>query len=179
MRQPIDLPQTPRCSKRLSLSIFQWAFAFSSAFLAPLELLLWLSWKLTFLMLLTVPLVAGGAGLYGQNASQTLTLKSSKMPGWINSNSRRVPGGIRTVRAFAQERSSVSLYRGAIEAAFNWPRGFFGCNLSRSCQFGRPETPWRCALVWWDFVGCWRNGFWCTPPPSCCTPSQWPSQSEH
>ena len=98
--------------------------------LGSIGILLWLSWKLTFLMLLTVPLVAGGAGLYGRMLRK-LSLKVQDALAESTATAEESLSGIRTVRAFAQERSSVSLYRGAIEAAFELAkkRAFLGATF--------------------------------------------------
>ena len=85
--------------------------------LGSIGILLWISWKLTFLMLLTVPLVAGGAGLYGRML-RTLSVKVQDALAESTATAEEALSGIRTVRAFAQEHAAVVQYRNAIESAF-------------------------------------------------------------
>ena len=93
-------------------------------------ILLWISWKLTFLMLLTVPLVAGGAGLYGRMLRK-LSLKVQDALAESTATAEESLSGIRTVRAFAQEQLAVRHYTNAIDAAFQLAkkRAFLGATF--------------------------------------------------
>ena len=69
-------------------------------------------------MLLTVPLVAGGAGLYGRMLRK-LSLKVQDALAESTATAEEALSGIRTVRAFAQEKGAVQQYRNAIDTAFS------------------------------------------------------------
>ncbi len=85
--------------------------------LGALGILLFTSWKLTLVMLAVVPVVAGGAGVYGR-----LLRKVSKQVQDALARASEVAeetlAGVRTVRAFAREPAEVGRYGAAVEDSF-------------------------------------------------------------
>eukprot|EP00842_Homolaphlyctis_polyrhiza_P003875 jgi/Hompol1/4489/HPOL_000551-RA len=73
-----------------------------------------LSWKLTLIMLVCVPLVVVGAAIYGNHVSNLQEVFQDKLAE-SQSVAQEVFSQIRTVRSFAKEQYSQSIYNNAIE----------------------------------------------------------------
>ncbi len=97
------------------------ALRFLVQVLGALAILAWISWKLTLVMLLVVPIVAAGAGLYGRlirrvsRAVQDALAESTAV-------AEEALSGVRTVRAFARESHEQSRYGRAVMQAFELAR---------------------------------------------------------
>lgn len=94
------------------------------------SILMWTSWRLTVLMLLTVPLVAGAAGIYGRML-RSLSRKVQDALAESTAVAEESLSGIRTVRAFAQEKEASRGYAKAINDAFALAkkRAFMGASF--------------------------------------------------
>ena len=85
--------------------------------LGAIGILMWTSWRLTLVMLAVVPLVAGGAGVYGRmlrrvsKQVQDALARSSEV-------AEETLAGVRTVRAFAREEREVARYGSAVDESF-------------------------------------------------------------
>lgn len=86
-----------------------------------IAILLWVSWKLTLVMLAVVPVVALTAGIYGRKLRevsrevQDALARSSEV-------AEETFAGVRTVRAFSREQREVSRYKAAVERGFQLAR---------------------------------------------------------
>lgn len=89
--------------------------------LGAIGILLWISWKLTLVMLAVVPIVAIGAGIYGRK----LRIISKEVQDALAVSSEvaeETLAGVRTVRAFAREDKEIQRYRGAVDVSFQLAR---------------------------------------------------------
>ena len=98
-------------------------------------ILAWTSWKLTLVMLVTVPVVVLGAIFYGRilrrisRQVQDALAESTEV-------AEETISGIRTVRAFAREEAETDRYRARVENVFDLARkrarigAFFGGGMS-------------------------------------------------
>jgi len=90
---------------------------FGLSILGSVGVLVWYSWELTLLMLLVVPMVAGGAGFYGRmlrNVSRRVQDALARASGVAE----EALSGVRTVRAFAREAQEVARYGSAVDESF-------------------------------------------------------------
>ncbi len=103
--------------------------------LGAIAILMWTSWQLTLLMLTVVPVVAVGAAVYGR-----LVRKVSRQVQDALAQASEVAeetiAGVRTVRAFAREKSEIKRYEKSVEESFQlakyraWLGGIFSGGVS-------------------------------------------------
>lgn len=89
--------------------------------LGSVVILLWVSWKLTLVMLAVVPVVALTAGIYGRKLREV----SREVQDALASSSEVAEetfSGVRTVRAFSREQREVTRYKTAVERGFQLAR---------------------------------------------------------
>ena len=99
-------------------------------------ILVWISWKLTLVMLAVVPLVAIGASFYGRMVRkvsrdvQDALARASEV-------AEETIAGIRTVRAFAREATEAGRYEERVQASFELARyrAFLGALFSGGISF--------------------------------------------
>lgn len=82
-----------------------------------LSILLWMSPQLTLLMLAVVPPVAVGAAIFGRRIRR-LSAESQDKLADAAKVAEETLSGIRTVRAFTQERTEVKRFARAVQASF-------------------------------------------------------------
>lgn len=90
---------------------------FSAMGLGSLIILFFSSWRLTFVMLLTVPLVALGASWFGR-VVRRISREAQDALADANNVAEETIGGVRTVRAFAREKEETERYGAAVERSF-------------------------------------------------------------
>ncbi len=93
------------------------ALRHAAGVLGGLGILLWMSPKLTLLMLAVVPPVAVGAAVFGRRIRR-LSAESQEKLADAAKVAEETLSGIRTVRAFTQERSEVKRFARAVQASF-------------------------------------------------------------
>ncbi len=97
------------------------ALRFGLSVLGSIVVLFWYSWELTAIMLLVVPLVAGGAGTYGRML-RTVSREVQDTLARANGVAEEALSGVRTVRAFARESTEAERYAVAIGESFEVAR---------------------------------------------------------
>ena len=93
------------------------ALRFCLSITGSLAVLFWYSWELTFLMLLVVPFVAGGAGFYGRML-RSVSRRVQDSLARASAVAEEALSGVRTVRAFAREEQEVARYSAAVDESF-------------------------------------------------------------
>lgn len=94
---------------------------FGTMGIGALVILVWTSWQLTLVMLAIVPVVAIGMIFYGRML-RALSRKVQDAAARASEVAEETLAGIRTVRAFAAERSETKRYGGAVQEAFDVAR---------------------------------------------------------
>jgi len=90
---------------------------FGSMGIGALAILVWTSWQLTLVMLAIIPVVAIGMIFYGRML-RALSRKVQDAAARASEVAEETLAGIRTVRAFAAERTETARYGGAVQEAF-------------------------------------------------------------
>jgi ABC transporter fused permease/ATP-binding protein len=98
----------------VNISMFLRFFAMG---LGSLIILFFSSWRLTLVMLLTVPLVALGASWFGR-VVRRISREAQDALADANNVAEETIGGVRTVRAFAREKEETERYGAAVERSF-------------------------------------------------------------
>jgi ABC transporter fused permease/ATP-binding protein len=98
----------------VNISMFLRFFAMG---LGSLIILFFSSWRLTLVMLLTVPLVALGASWFGR-VVRRISREAQDALADANNVAEETIGGVRTVRAFAREKEEAERYGAAVERSF-------------------------------------------------------------
>jgi ATP-binding cassette subfamily B protein len=98
----------------VNISMFLRFFAMG---LGSLIILFFSSWRLTLVMLLTVPLVALGASWFGR-VVRRISREAQDALAAANNVAEETIGGVRTVRAFAREKEETERYGAAVERSF-------------------------------------------------------------
>lgn len=109
---------------------------FSLSAFGSIAILMYTSWKLTFLMLAVVPVVAIGAGIYGRMLRR-ISKEVQDLLAEATSIAEEAISGIRTVRAFAREKQESQRYEDAVEEAFERAkhRTFLGATFQGVISF--------------------------------------------
>ena len=124
---------------------------FGLSALGSIVILMYISWKLTLLMLAIVPVVAGGAGFYGRSLRK-ISIDVQDALARCTAIAEESFSGIRTVRAFAREKQAAQTYGQAVEKAFQIAkkRAFLGASfqgLVSFCGYGAI-----CAVLWYGGI---------------------------
>lgn len=101
-----------------------------------ISILMWTSWKLTLVMLLVVPIVAGAAGFYGR-ALRNISRQVQDALAESTAVAEEAIAGVRTVRSFAREEQEGQRYGRAIEVAFDLAkrRALLGAGFAGGISF--------------------------------------------
>ncbi len=94
---------------------------FSAMGLGSLLILVFSSWRLTLVMLATVPIVALGAAWFGR-VVRRISREAQDALADANDVAEETIGGIRTVRAFAREDEEAARYGAAVQRSFELGR---------------------------------------------------------
>jgi len=97
------------------------ALRFGLSVIGAVAVLFWKSWQLTLLMLLVVPLVAVGAGVYGRRL-RTISKQVQDALAEASGVAEEALSGVRTVRAFAREEMEVARYGKSVDHSFDVAR---------------------------------------------------------
>ncbi len=90
---------------------------FGSMGIGALAILIWTSWQLTLVMLAIIPVIAIGMIFYGRML-RVLSRKVQDAAARASEVAEETLSGIRTVRAFAAERTETARYGNAVQEAF-------------------------------------------------------------
>ena len=125
-----------------------------------ISILMWTSWKLTLVMLLVVPIVAGAAGFYGR-ALRNISRQVQDALAESTAVAEEAIAGVRTVRSFAREEQEGQRYGRAIEVAFGLAkrRALLGAGFAGGISFAGFGA---IVAVHGLVVACWprRDGLW-------------------
>ena len=97
------------------------ALRYSLQALGAVAILMWTSWKLTLVMLVSVPLVMVGAAVYGRMLRK-VSKKVQDALARASEIAEETIAGIRTVRAFDRELFESRRYEAAVEESFQLAR---------------------------------------------------------
>jgi len=97
------------------------ALRFGFSVIGAVAVLFWKSWQLTLLMLLVVPLVAVGAGIYGRKL-RAVSRQVQDALADASGVAEEALSGVRTVRAFAREAMEVARYGKSVDRSFEVAR---------------------------------------------------------
>lgn len=97
------------------------ALRYTVSLLGAVGVLFYTSWRLTLVMLAVVPLVAGGAGIYGRLIRQ-VSRDFQDALARATAVAEETLAGVRTVRSFAREQTETERYGAAVEQTWELGR---------------------------------------------------------
>jgi ATP-binding cassette, subfamily B, bacterial MsbA len=100
-------------------------------FIGGIVIILWMDWRLTLLMLVTLPLVLGCMSFLGQTIRRISTQAQDALAN-LSATSEEALAGVRIVKSFAREPYEINRYSDAVEGLFGlvmkrvWVRAVVG-----------------------------------------------------